>query len=112
MDQIHIFKISPSTGLLQPQKPLLVKPGSGPRHAVFWTPKTNVASINDTFLYLVSELENSLTAFKVQYTRNGLTFVKVLEESTYGGEASPSGSKASGIHISVCPISLHHLQRG
>ncbi|KUM66904.1 hypothetical protein ACN42_g192 [Penicillium freii] len=100
MDQIHIFKISPSSGLLQPQKPLLVKPGSGPRHAVFWTPKTNVTSPDDTFLYLVSELGNSLTAFKVQYTRNGLTFVKVQEESTYGGEAIPSGSKASGIHIS------------
>ncbi|KAJ9485148.1 hypothetical protein VN97_g8209 [Penicillium thymicola] len=100
MDRIHIFKISPSSGLLQPQKPLLVKPGSGPRHAVFWTPKSNVASINDTFLYLVSELGNTLTAFKAQYTRNGLTFVTVHEESTYGGEAIPSGSKASAIRIS------------
>ncbi|KAJ5593212.1 hypothetical protein N7537_010116 [Penicillium hordei] len=100
MDQIHIFKISPSTGLLQPQKPFLVKPGSGPRHAVFWTPKANVASTDDTFLYLVSELGNTLTAFKAHYTRNSLTFVKVHEESTYGGETIPSGSKASGIHIS------------
>ncbi|OQD94193.1 hypothetical protein PENSOL_c027G06909 [Penicillium solitum] len=100
MDRIHIFKISPSSGLLQPQKPLLVKPGSGPRHAVFWTPKTNVTSTDDTFLYLVSELGNTLTAFKANYTRNGVTFVKVHEESTYGGEVIPSGSKASGIHIS------------
>lgn len=112
MDRIHIFRISPSSGLLQPQKPLLVKPGSGPRHAVFWTPKTNVTSTDDTFLYLVSELGNTLTAFRAHYTRNGVTFVKVHEESTYGGEVIPSGSKASGIHISVCPISLHHLQRG
>ncbi|KAJ5967012.1 hypothetical protein N7501_003260 [Penicillium viridicatum] len=100
MDQIHVFKICPSSGLLEPQEPLLVKPGSGPRHAVFWTPKTNVASPDDTYLYLVSELGNSLTAFKVNYTRNGLTLVKVQEQSTYGGKASPSGSKASGIHIS------------
>ncbi|KAG0154647.1 hypothetical protein PDIDSM_215 [Penicillium digitatum] len=100
MDQIHVFKISPSSGLLQPQKPLLVKPGSGPRHAVFWTPKPNVASTDDTYLYLVSELGNSLTAFKVQYSHHGLSFVKVHEESTYGGNAAPSGSKASGIQIS------------
>lgn len=111
MDQIHIFKVSPSDGLLQPQKPLLVKPGSGPRHAVFWAPKTNVTSTDDTFLYLVSELENTLTAFKAHYIRNGLTFVKVHEESTYGGEAIPSGSTAAAIHISVCPISLD-LRRG
>ncbi|CAI7642746.1 unnamed protein product [Penicillium palitans] len=100
MDRLHIFKISPSSGLLQPQKPFLVKPGSGPRHAVFWTPKTNVTTTDDTFLYLVSELANTLTAFKAHYTRNGLTFVKVHEESTYGGEAIPSGSTAAAIHIS------------
>ncbi|KAK4869246.1 hypothetical protein LT330_006246 [Penicillium expansum] len=100
MDQIHIFKISPSSGLLQPQKPFMVKPGSGPRHAVFWTPKTDATSIDNTFLYLVSELGNTLSAFKADYSRGGLTFVKVHEESTYGGKAAPSGSKASGIQIS------------
>ncbi|CAI7589912.1 unnamed protein product [Penicillium glandicola] len=100
MDRIHIFKICPSSGLLQPQKPLLVKPGSGPRHAVFWTPKTGVVSTEDTILYLVSELGNTLSSFKADYSRNGLTFVKLQEESTYGGSAAPSGSKVSGIQIS------------
>ncbi|KAJ6040311.1 hypothetical protein N7499_005130 [Penicillium canescens] len=99
MDRIHIFEISPSDGRLQPQAPLLVKPGSGPRHAVFWTPSSKAVSIHDTVMYLVSELDNTLSAFKIRYTRNGLGFTKVFEESTYGEEAAPDGSKASGIQI-------------
>lgn len=101
MDRIHIFKISPSTGHLQPQAPLLVKPGSGPRHAVFWTPSSKAVSIDDTVMYLVSELGNTLSAFKPRYTRNGLSFTKVFEENIHGGEAAPDGSKASGIQITV-----------
>lgn len=101
MDRIHIFKISPSNGRLQPQAPLLVKPGSGPRHAVFWTPSSKAVSIDDTVMYLVSELDNTLSAFKIRYTRNGLGFTKIFEENTYGGEAAPDGSKASGIQITV-----------
>ena len=101
MDRIHIFKISPSNGRLQPQAPLLVKPGTGPRHAVFWTPWSKAVSIDDTVMYLVSELGNTLSAFKIRYTRNGLGFTKVFEENTYGGEAAPDGSKASGIQITV-----------
>ncbi|KAJ5766740.1 uncharacterized protein N7511_004356 [Penicillium nucicola] len=99
MDRIHIFKISPSNGHLQPQSPLLVKPGSGPRHAVFWTPNTESASGNDTVLYLVSELGNTLSAFKTRYTQKGLAFTKFFEENSYGGEAAPDGSKVSGIQI-------------
>ncbi|OQD83236.1 hypothetical protein PENANT_c017G01772 [Penicillium antarcticum] len=101
MDRIHIFKISPSNGHLQPQAPLLVEPGSGPRHAVFWTtsPNKKAASSDDTVLYLVSELGNNLSAFKPRYTQKGLFFAKMFEENTYGGKAAPDGSKASGIQI-------------
>ncbi|OQD96239.1 hypothetical protein PENVUL_c093G03715 [Penicillium vulpinum] len=100
MDKIHIFKICPSSSLLLPQTPLVVNPGSGPRHAVFWIPKTRVGSVDNTFLYLVSELDNTFSAFKSHYTHNSLTFAKVHKENTYGGNAAPSGSKVSGIQIS------------
>jgi 6-phosphogluconolactonase (cycloisomerase 2 family) len=106
MDRIHIFRISPSNGHLQPQAPLLLKSGSGPRHAVFWTPKTKAASLDDTMLYLVSELDNMMSAFEIRYNQHGLGFTKVFEQSTYGGKAVPDGSKVSGVQITVCSPSV------
>ncbi|OJJ34278.1 hypothetical protein ASPWEDRAFT_173700 [Aspergillus wentii DTO 134E9] len=98
-DFVRIFAVDQATGLLQPQEPLKISPGSGPRHAVFWTPKEKRAQ--QVYMYLVSELANTLSAFKVTYTSTGISFTKVYEESTYGGDKSgPDGSKVAEIAIS------------
>lgn len=109
-DFVRIFKINQHTGQLKEVSPLVTKPGLGPRHLVFWTPKNasraQVANGEvEVYCYLVSELMNSLTGYKVAYSESGsMEFTSVSEESTFGGQKpGPDGSKASEIAISVGP---------
>ncbi|KAB8238706.1 Lactonase, 7-bladed beta-propeller-domain-containing protein [Aspergillus alliaceus] len=101
-DLVRIFHVNPSTGLLEPQQPLAVSAGSGPRHGTFWTPKgARPGAATDTRFYLASELNSHLTGYKVHYTRNGtIAFDKFFETTAYGGSEPPSGSTAAEIAIS------------
>lgn len=109
-DFVRIFEINQHTGQLKKVSPLVTKPGLGPRHLTFWTPKSamGVQVLNgevEVYFYLVSELMNTLTGYKVTYSESGsMEFTKVYEESTFGGQnPGPDGSKASEITISVGP---------
>ena len=109
-DFVRIFGINQHTGELKEVSPLVTKPGLGPRHLAFWTPKnaSGAQVVNgkvEVYCYLVSELMNSLTGYKVTYSESGsMEFTSVYEESTFGGqEPGPDGSKASEIAISVGP---------
>ncbi|OJJ84116.1 uncharacterized protein ASPGLDRAFT_66409 [Aspergillus glaucus CBS 516.65] len=106
-DFVRIFEINQHTGQLKEVSPLVTKPGLGPRHLAFWTPKsvTGAQVANgkvEVYFYLVSELMNTLTGYKVAYSESGsMEFTSVYEESTFGGQKpGPDGSKASGIAIS------------
>ncbi|KAB8276602.1 Lactonase, 7-bladed beta-propeller-domain-containing protein [Aspergillus minisclerotigenes] len=101
-DLVRIFRINPSSGLLEPQTPLAVSPGSGPRHGTFWTPKgARPGRAIDTRFYLASELNSHLTGYKVHYPKNGtIAFEKFFETTTYGGPELPSGATAAEIAIS------------
>ncbi|KAK9320532.1 Lactonase, 7-bladed beta-propeller-domain-containing protein [Lipomyces orientalis] len=100
-DLVYIFYVDPSTGQLEQLEPLAVTPGSGPRHAVFWTPRGSKGKPKEVYLYLVGELNNSLSAFKVTYSgKTGISFFKSYEGSTYGERVPPVGSKAAEIAIS------------
>jgi 6-phosphogluconolactonase (cycloisomerase 2 family) len=100
-DIVRVFHVNPLTGLLAPIKSLAVTPGSGPRHGVFWTPRGSNSTSSDAYFYLVQELSNELSGFRVTYSGNKISFRKMYEGSTYGGESSPAGSKAAEIAISV-----------
>jgi 6-phosphogluconolactonase (cycloisomerase 2 family) len=102
-DLVRIFRICPTTGHLEEHKPLVVAPGSGPRHAVFWVPrKERRIRPKNVRLYLVTELDNSLRGYDVTYSINGtILFSEFFEGSTYGGSTPPAGSKAAEIAISV-----------
>lgn len=102
-DLVRIFRICPTTGHLEEQLPLVVSPGSGPRHAVFWVPrKAGLIRPKNVRFYLVTELDNSLRGYDVTYSNNGtIVFSKFYEGSTYGGSTPPAGSKAAEIAISV-----------
>ncbi|KAA8646838.1 uncharacterized protein ATNIH1004_005513 [Aspergillus tanneri] len=101
-DLVRIFQVNPTTGGLEEQEPFAVAPGSGPRHAVFWTPsRVRQAQLRDVRFYLVSELDNHLRGYDVKYSQNGtISFSQFYDANTYGGATPPTGSKAAEIAIS------------
>ncbi|KAL4930276.1 Lactonase, 7-bladed beta-propeller-domain-containing protein [Aspergillus undulatus] len=104
-DVVRIFYIDPTTGALEQQQSLEVSPGSGPRHAVFWSPQDANPAKNcsvQTRFYLVTELDNLLRGYDVTYSKDGrsMFFSQFYEENTYDGETPPDGSKAAEIALS------------
>ncbi|KAF2642980.1 putative isomerase YbhE [Massarina eburnea CBS 473.64] len=94
LDAIHVFCIDPTTGKLTAHDDIKDATGSGPRHGVFWK------SGKDTYFFLVHEINNKITSFKVEYlAKGGLGFTKVDEQSTYGPKDEPFGA-AGEIQIS------------
>ncbi|KAM0327990.1 hypothetical protein ACHAQA_005389 [Verticillium albo-atrum] len=96
-DLIRIYLVDPSTLALTPLKPLIAAPGSGPRHVVFLeTPA------GDTYLYLATELANTITAYAVSYAgEEEIHFDRVFQCPTHGaGNDVPEGAAAAEIAIS------------
>lgn len=102
-DLVRIFEIT-QTGHLSPVQPLETSPGLGPRHLAFWMPR-GAAPGDDLYMYLVSELQNVVVGFKVEYTESGMSFSRVYQESVFGpGKTGREGSKAAEIVVSVFSI--------
>ncbi|CAG7943642.1 unnamed protein product [Penicillium olsonii] len=99
-DLVRIFHINPTTGHLEQIDPYVAAPGSGPRHGVFWTPKGSHGTDANVYFFLVHELNNLLSGFRVSYTEGGIHFSKFFEESSFGNSTAPSGSKVAEIAIS------------
>lgn len=99
-DLVRIFVIT-QTGHLSPVQPLVTTPGLGPRHLAFWMPR-GASPGDDLYMYLVSELQNVVVGFKAAYTKSGMAFSRVYQESVFGpGRTGPEGSKAAEIVVSV-----------
>lgn len=95
-DLVRVFAVD---GLnLVSVDPLKAAPGSGPRHVEFL-----VSPEGKTFLYLIAELSNTITAYDVVYGENKtLAFTEVYSGSTYGaGNTAPAGASGAEIWISV-----------
>ncbi|KAJ9665922.1 hypothetical protein H2201_004046 [Coniosporium apollinis] len=104
-DLVRILHIDPSTNLLQEQPALQMPPGSGPRHATFWSPDGNVSNgygTNSTlYFYVVGELLNTINGFRVSYSAaGGIHFTPVFSTNTFGGAPVPTGAAAAEISIS------------
>lgn len=98
-DQVRVLYIDPGTLRLSPRPSTPTTPGSGPRHGRFYTsPK------NETFYYLVTEIGNTLTGYKVTYLPNngGLSLIPIANSSVFGNptNASFAGNAASEVDIS------------
>lgn len=115
-DLVRVFAINASTDKLEPQTPLKVTPGSGPRHGAFWRPRAwdayrggfNATNSTTTkgplFFYLVTELGNTVTGYSVSYPKTGgMAFEQVYESSVYGNLTLPVGNAAAEIAVSVSP---------
>lgn len=101
-DLVRVFSIDPKSGDLVAQEPLAVVPGSGPRHAVFYAPYGVSGKNSTTFMFLVTELANTVTSYAVSYPASGgLAFEQVYNATTFGDVSVPEGNAAAEIAISV-----------
>lgn len=101
-DLVRVFGIDPSTDFLTELTPLKVVPGSGPRHGAFWTPDGVSGANSTTFLYIVTELGQTITSYAVSYPEaGGLAFKEVYTSNTYGNRTEPAGTAPAEVHISV-----------
>ena len=101
-DLVRVFDTT--GGSLKVLDPLKLAPGSGPRHGVF------VHGETDTYLYIVTELTNSLLGFKVTYDSNSLCFTQIYSSGTFGlNKPIPSGAAAAEIGVTVCLRALIHI---
>ncbi|RBQ80325.1 hypothetical protein VDGD_00431 [Verticillium dahliae] len=96
-DLVRVYLIDPPTLALHSIEPLVTAPGSGPRHVVFFESPTGV-----TYLYLVTELANTITSYAVSYFGNDeIRFDRVFQCPTHGaGNTVPEGAAAAEIAIS------------
>lgn len=99
-DVVRVYSIDARSSLLKVQDSILAKPAYGPRHAVFWTPKTSGYVKPTTYLFVIHELANRITAYRVNYKGAGICFTEIQDISTYGTTATPVGAKAAEIAVS------------
>lgn len=95
-DLLRIFHIDSSTNELVALEPYSVVAGSGPRHGTF------LQTDNATYLYVVTELTNTLTGYAVTYgSNNSLGLEPFYESTVFGSTPVPYGAAAAEIHFSV-----------
>lgn len=99
-DLVRVFSIDKSTSLLTEVTPFATPPGSGPRHGAFLK-----ADCGKTYFFLISELANTIAAYKVTYGDKGLGFEQVFKSGTYGPTPTPAGAAAAEVLISVSTCS-------
>jgi 6-phosphogluconolactonase (cycloisomerase 2 family) len=107
-DLVRIFSFDPKTSELTAEKPLAVLPGSGPRHVTFYQPYGVSGKKSTSFMFLVSELANTVTSFAVSYpSAGGMRFSQVYNSTTYGDLVVPDGNAAAEIAITVSFPTFH-----
>ncbi len=99
-DLVRIFLVNQTTLKWTPVAPIVAAPGSGPRHAAF------IVTKDKTFLYLVSELANSITGYEVTYNKNNtLSFAQFYLSSSHGlNTPAPASAKVAEILASVSQV--------
>lgn len=95
-DLVRVFQVDEDSLTWTAIDPLVAAPGSGPRHATF------LVTEDATYMYLASELANTITGYEVEYgSDSSLTFTELFAISTHGEGASvPNGTTAAEITLS------------
>jgi 6-phosphogluconolactonase (cycloisomerase 2 family) len=103
-DLLRVFSWSAETAnnaVLKEQTSFKVATGSGPRHATFWKDDSTYDANDNTYLFVLAELANTITTYKVSYLHeDGLNFTEVNTQNTFGGAAVPIGAAAAEIQVS------------
>lgn len=101
-DLVRVYSFDPTTLILSPETPLQVIPGSGPRHLAFYNPYGTVGENSTSYMFLVTELGNTITSYRVSYpAAGGMAFEQVFNTTSYGDFAVPVGNAAAEITVSV-----------
>lgn len=102
-DVVRVWCVDPSSATMSIKEyaNLTVAKGTGPRHLTFWSPHKYGATNSTLFMYLVTEMGNTLTGYKVGYPKTGgMTFTQVHNGTTYGTGPVPPVAYASEIKTS------------
>ncbi|KAF5969997.1 hypothetical protein FCOIX_10666 [Fusarium coicis] len=94
-DMIHIYGVDFGNLSLSKLDPLVVAPGSGPRHIAFVVKETKA------FMYLVTELANTIIGYEVVYGGEFIRFKEIWSSGIHGeGKDVPQGAAAAEIVVS------------
>lgn len=100
-DLVRIYAINKEDLNLEEHDPLVVTPGSGPRHIAF------ADTGKKTFMYLVTELGNTVVGYEVAYTDDTIAFEQIWTGGIHGKDKKvPNGAAASEITVSVRLIQI------
>jgi 6-phosphogluconolactonase (cycloisomerase 2 family) len=96
-DLVRVFRVDEDGLGWTAVDPLVAAPGSGPRHVAF------LVTDDSTYMYLISELANTITGYIVTYSdSSALGFEELFAISTHGeGGSVPNGTTAAEITLSV-----------
>ncbi|KAK2595324.1 hypothetical protein QQS21_006981 [Conoideocrella luteorostrata] len=98
-DKIYVYAIiEPANLKLKALSPINVKPGSGPRHVNF------AVRNGKTFMYLVTELANTIVGYDVTYPSGSINFKELFTIGTHGA-GKPVPEKAAAAEVAVSPDS-------
>jgi len=102
-DKVMIYRFNPLTGKLEPatQASATTHPGAGPRHLTFHP--------NGKFLYVINELDSSLTTFKCDAAQGTLTAFETV--STLPRDFTGQ-SFCADVHVSKSGRFLYGSNRG
>ena len=94
-DLVRVFNINAKTNKLTESTSLATPPGSGPRHGSFLKLGQN------TYFFLVAEIDNMVRSYKVTYGMDLITFEEVFAAGMFGDAATPVGAAAAEASVSV-----------
>lgn len=103
IDKVMIYRFDRTTGKLTPAKQPFaeLKPGAGPRHLSFHP--------SGKFLYVISELDSTMSAFAYNEREGTLTMIETV--STLPGDFSGT-SYCADVHVSPSGHFLYGSNRG
>ncbi|RYP71137.1 hypothetical protein DL769_004748 [Monosporascus sp. CRB-8-3] len=95
-DLVRVYAVESGSLAWTELDPIKVAPGSGPRHGAFAVVGQN------TFFYLLNELSNTITGYRVTYNaESAVEFAQIFEISSHGaGGSVPEGALAAEIEVS------------
>lgn len=71
-DLVKLFSVDQGINTIKFLRQYQMRPGSGPRHAVFWYPLASTNETTHMYLYVVSEFTSDITIFRAFYTADTL----------------------------------------
>lgn len=104
-DLVKLFSVNQETNTMEFLRDYRMRPGSGPRHAVFWYPHGTTNETTHMYLYVVSEFTSDITTFQAFYTAGTLLLSDTGQSMpTVGVNSTPSiRERTRAAEIAITP---------